>query len=230
MLKKEAKQTARLSIAWKCGDCIHFQKFAKFEKVCSKLGVTDKALAPSCFSPNVFALQKVAPDVLNQIGLLVKDLSTTQSRILMGVLKSRKAFQRYGLAFGMPVYICFGADYLNNYYKGFVIGVASHGDPMVYVTSDLNKAQINRPAILALLKDSVYNVVKFRAKKQELIKKKRLNDPKNTGIFGSNIKKPTVDVGYEPPSMDQVPASWFDAYARRVGKKQSKKGKLEFKV
>lgn len=232
MLRKEVKETTKHTIGFKCRDCIHYRQIANekyYDKVCSKNGVLEKAAAPvRCFHPNVYELQKLVPDVLNQIGLLIKDMTTTQARVLMGVLKWRKEFEHLGLAFGQPVYICFGGDYLNNYYKGFVIGVEK-ANGRIFVTSDLNKKQISRPALLSMLRDSVYNVIQFRKKRDDLIKKGKLNDPKESGIFGTSIKKPKADIGYEPPSMDQVPASWFDAYAKRVGKK-TKKGRMEFHV
>lgn len=234
MLKKEANQSSKLVIGFKCGECLHHTKYAKFEKICFKLGVLAKASAPSCFTPNVFLLQKHSPDVLNQLGLLIKDFSSAQARILVGLLRSRKAYERYGLAFGMPVYVRFGSDYLNNYFRAYVISVTVHGEPMVYVTSDLNRKQTNAPAVMALLPDSVLTISMFKKKKQDLTKRKLLKDPKPT-VFGKPVKGKKAEIDYEPPTLENVPASWFDAYARRTLKdskhlKKNKEGDLTYKV
>lgn len=235
MLKKEAGLASpKLTIGHKCSECLHFLKIAKFEKVCSKLSVLGNANAPACFNENVYVLQKHSPDIFNQLGLLLKDFSSAQSRILIAVLRKKKTYERYGLAFGMPVYVKFGADYLGNYYRGYVISVSAHGDPMVYVTSDMNRKQSNKPVIMALLPDSVLTISQFKKKRAELLAGKKLKDPTPT-IFGKTISKNKVSINYEPPTLENVPASWFDAYARRTIKdskrlKKEKDGSLTYKV
>jgi hypothetical protein len=213
----------------KCGDCLHFEKIAhsKYPKPCIHLGVGKKANAPNCYDDNVFLLQRVEPDILNQIGLLHKDMNSSQSRILANTLRRRKQFRRAGVAFGMPVFVCLGRDYLNNYYKGYVIGVQNHGEPLIFVTTDLNKKQVAKPAILSLLKESVLNVQEFARKRRELIKKKHLNDPDNS-FMGTKIKKNKADEMYEPPTLETVPETWFDLYAKRKVKPGSKG--LKFKL
>lgn len=232
-IKSADTKPAKLVLNMKCGDCVHFEHYAKFEKPCSKLGVMKFRDAPDCFMPNVFAFQRMSPDILNQIGILFKDFTPSLARILMGLLYKRKAYSRYGLAFGMPVYFHLGSDYLNNYYRGYVVGVNSrNSQPIVYVTSDLSKKQVSNPAILALFPDSVYNIVAFKKKRQALTEAGRMNDPKMM-LTGSK-KKPVADIGYEPPTMDSVPASWFDLYSK-AGKekapfKKGKDGTIEVKV
>jgi len=233
MLKKPESKMAKLAVHFKCGDCIHFEKYPKYEKVCSKLGVERHANAPICFSPNIFKLQPLPSDVLNQIGLLFKDFTTSQARILFALLKTKKTFARLGLAFGMPVYICLGPDYLSNYYRAYVIGASVYGDRVVYVTSDLNRRQVSKATIMALLPDSIFTVSKFKRKRKVLGKKGRLVDPGSSFIM-RGVKKKEVTIEYEPPTMETVPASWFDKFSKQVGSskkkiKNLKKG-LEFKI
>lgn len=217
MQKKEITASSKLSLGFRCGDCLHLDKISKFEKVCSKLGITKNALAPACFAPNVFELQKVTPDILNNLGLMIKDLNSTQCRILLGLLKARKSFERYHLAFGQPVYFHVGQDYLSNYFKGFVVSVSSFGEPTVYVTSDLNKKQVAKPAMLVLSPESVFTISRFKKKKDSLVKRNLVNDPKPF-YFMKKVHPKEVDVSYEPPTMESVPDSWFDVYAGGKGK------------
>lgn len=227
MLKKEiTPKNSRLTIGFKCKECLHFAKHPKFEKLCSKLGVLANADAPACFTPNVYSLQKHSPDVMNHLGLLIKDFSAPEARILIALLRSKKVYERYGLAFGMPVYVRFGADFLGNYYRGYVIGVAPHGEPMVYVTSDMNRKQSNKTVIMALLPDSILTISEFKKKRDELIANKKLKDP-NPTVFGKPVRKKHVDIDYEPPTLETVPTSWFDAYSTRTLKDSSKKLKKE---
>lgn len=213
MLKKDDTASSKIVIGLKCGECFHYEKYAKFEKPCSKLGVTRKANAPACFTPNVFALQKVAPDILAQLGFLLKEFTAPQARILLSLLRSKRTYDRYGLAFGQPVFFRLGQDYVANYFRGFVVGVTSHGEPMVYVSSDMNKKQIGTPNMLALMPDSVFSVSKFKAHRTKLIDSGKINDPNPLPLF-KKVHPKTVSIDYEPPTIESVPDHWFDAYSR----------------
>ncbi len=232
-LRSADEKSAKITFTPKCGDCMHFDHYAKFQSVCSKLGVLKNRLAPPCFTENVFVLQKQSPDVLNQIGLLLKDFTPSQARILLAILAKKKKYKEYGLAFGMPVYFHLGSDYLNNYFKGYVVGVANRGEPMVYVSSDLNKKQVNKPAMLALYPDSVFTISQFEKKKKSLADNNRLNDPKITTIGKKNKTEISDVFDFEPPTLEAAPASWFDIYSK-VGKEKAnfKKGKngIEFQI
>jgi hypothetical protein len=220
----ERKPAARHLIGFKCGDCLHHEKYPRYEQPCSKLGVTNKADAPECFTPNAFAFGSISPDVLCQLGLILNAFTASQQRVLLGILKNSNAFRKYGFAFGQPVFFHVGNDYLGNYCKGFVIGVVSHGEPLVFITSDLGSRKSKQPVTLALFPDSVISVTDFVKKRNQLVQQDKINDPalarkrKKAGL-----EKATPE--YDPPTMESVPASWFDAYSkpRDDGKKKGKK-------
>ncbi len=233
MLKREGSQSSKFTIQHKCGECLHFDKIAKFPKLCSKNGVMRNADAPSsCFTPNYFLLQDLSPDTLNQLGLLMRNFTPRQSRVMISLLRNKKQFDKYGLAFGMPVYVALGSDYLSNYYRAFVISVSTHGDPCVFVSSDLGEKQLSSPCIMSLLPDSVFTVTQFVKKKADLIRRNRIKDPSPNTVWAKKAAK-KANEEYEPPTMDTVPASWFDSFAKRSTetlKIKKVKGGLEFKV
>lgn len=229
--KKVIPITTKTSIQQKCGECLHFKNNAKYEKPCSQLGVKRFASAPTCFYPNIYALTTKSPDALYQIGLLLHNFSTSESRILLSLLNQNKTFERsYDLKFGQPVYFKLGADFLVNYFKGYVAGVATAGEQQVFVTSDMGGQQRHKPVIATLLRDSVYSISEFKKKRSQLEKEGRFNDPnpKYTPV----AKK--VDVKYEIPSMESAPAEWFDSFGARLKSrsklKKGKDGSLVFKV
>jgi hypothetical protein len=214
VLKKEQTASNKLQLGFKCGECLHHEKYSKFEKPCIALGVTKQASAPSCFTPNVFRLQKHTPDILNQLGFLLKDFSSADARILLGLLRSKQTYEKYKLMFGQPVYVRLGQDYLSNYYLGYVIGVAGHGNPMVYVTSDMHRTQIANPAIMALLPDSVFSTVTFKKKRAQLKQNNLLVDPKP--LFNKRQASKAKADTYEVPTLESVPASWFENFSDRT--------------
>jgi hypothetical protein len=227
------------SIGIKCGDCIHFKRISKFEKPCSLLGRKHFADAPDCYAPDVYLLAKHNPEILFNLALLYKEFTAQETRVFMSLLKKSKTFEKAKLQFGMPVYFCVSTDYLSNFYRGFVLDVTSSGDAQtVSVTSDLSKAQRDRPMIGMFLRDSIYTVSEFKKKKVQLHKANRLLDPKPK--FSAVADKSIVaNIDYVPPSMDNAPREWFDkqdkskAKSKFKGVQKSKRrldGNLEFNV
>jgi hypothetical protein len=232
--KAEIPRSKRTSLVQKCGDCLHFETVAKFEKVCSKLGTKRFADAPSCYSANVFMLTKKNPDRLHQIGLMFHDFTFQEKRILMSLFKSEKIFEKkYKLTFGQPVYFYLARDYLSNYFRGFFVGAASNGDSTVYVASDLSGRQRTNPCTASLFRTSVFSVSEFKKKKAVLIKAHRITDP---NPLAKEFKRtpPAPADKYQPPSMETAPSKWFDQYDKRLesGKKLKRQadGSILFKV
>jgi len=221
--------SSRNSIQQRCGDCLHFKLSAKFEKPCSQLGVKSYGAAPNCFSPNVYAMAQKSPDLLFQIGLMFHNFTPSQARVLLSLINMNKVFVKsYGLKFGQPVYFRLGNDFLGNYFRGYVAGVASAGEQQVFVTSDLSGAQKLKPVIATLNRDSVFSVSDFKKKREELVAKGRLQDPTP---LKTRPKK--IDEKYEVPSMEKAPEEWFNTYgAKMSSKKKLKKTKdgLSFKI
>lgn len=222
----------KASIGIKCGDCIHFKRMKKFEKPCSDLGRKHFADAPDCYSPDVYILAKHNPEILFNLALLYKDFTSQETRVFMSLLKKSKAFEKTKLQFGMPVYFSISNDYLNNYYRGFVLDVTSSAPQNVFVTSDLNNTQRTKPMIGTFMRESVYSVTEFKKKKAQLQKAGKLVDPKPK----FTLSEDTVALGksdYHPPSMDDAPREWFDKSGKAKPKKAIKKrldGTLEFQV
>jgi hypothetical protein len=221
----------------RCGDCLHFKHISKFERVCSTLGVKQFAEAPTCFSPNVYALTKKNPDILHQLGMLLREFTPAETRVFMALLRQKVSMDKnYGLAFGQPVMFRIGGgDYLSNYFKGYVIGVASVGDGQVFVASDMSKTQRNMPATATLLPSSVYPLSKWKKKKAELVKDKKLKDP-NPLYSPTALKKEELTIDYKVPTLEDAPSAWFDKtdgggkLKSKKKLKQGKDGSVEFNV
>lgn len=225
MLKKKVIPIAKTSIGLKCGDCLHFNTTAKFEKTCVNLGVKKFSDAPSCYAPNVYFLGRKNPDVINQLGFLLRDFTAQDQRIFLSLLKQASSFEKkYKLKFGQPVYFCLGSDYLSNYFSGYVIGVADAGEGQVFVGSDLKGRQRGKPLTCTLLRDSVFTIPEWKKKEAQLKKANRLVDPSPLFNTVALKKSELKEDGYVPPSLDSAPPEWFD----KEPEKKSK-AKLSFK-
>lgn len=220
----------------KCGDCLHFKHVAKFERVCSLLGLKHFAEAPKvCFKVNPHILGKKNPDVLSQIGLLMRDFTPQELRVFAYMIRENALLEKnYKLKFGQPVMFRVGGnDYLSNYFRGYVLGAATVGDGQVFVTSDMATTQRNMPAMMTLLPSSVFTLTAWKKKKAQLIKDKRLKDP--NPLYSSHVEKKELTQDYTPPTLESAPTEWFDKVnggnGRIKGKvKKAKDGTLTFSV
>ena len=77
---KKVIPISKSSIGLKCGDCLFFKQSSKFERPCTELGVKHFSVAPACFSPNVYKLGAKNPDVILQLGLLLRDFDASDTR------------------------------------------------------------------------------------------------------------------------------------------------------
>lgn len=235
MIKKPIKiHREEVSSEFKCGDCVHLSKEPLFEnKVCSQLGIKHYAAAPiRCFTPNAYLLNTESPEVLFQLGLLLKNFNPRQARIIRAILQQHTKLQKkFKLQFGQPVFFRFGGDYLSNYYRGYVTSFNDVEEGVIYVTSDLGRKQRKQPLTARLPRESLYTITEYKKKREQLIKLKRLNDPKP--LFAANAVK--VDETHVPPTMENAPKEWFDKKEARPRKKVPAKfqvinGQLSFKV
>lgn len=239
MLKK--KSDKKVSLGMQCGDCIHFEKVAKYEQPCAMLGVHRKSKAPDCFSPDVFKLRDVEnPDLLGDIGKLFRKLTPKQSRILSFVLsKQGGALNRKKVKFGQPVYFCLGSDYVSHYFKGYVV---SADDESVYVVSKLKpKAENNISA--SFPRDSIFTHREYKEIEKKLLAegrvcmtdedKKRMKKLPTAELLDKKGRVPHVEQfidNYEPPTLDTAPAEWHDIYAAaHQSREKDKKKKLKSK-
>lgn len=217
----------------KCGDCMHFKRVAKFEKVCSQLAVKHYANAPNCFMPDLWKLTELDPKTLYQLGLMFNKADISTMRILTASLKMfPRIRKRYALAFGQPVYFRFGSDYLSNYYRGFVAGAALAGDDQVFVSSNMERSQRKQPMMAQLMRSSVFTNTEFVKQKAALIKANKIMDPKPLFTPVPKIKGDPVD--YVPPSMETAPSEWYDKVSKRPKMKSRIRttitGDMTFKV
>lgn len=230
--KKIIPISPKTSIGFKCGECLHFSRLAKFEKPCSFLGIKAFATAPTCFSPDVFKLQKTNPDIIYQIGAILKDFSSTEARVLIALLRNIKTQEKfYKLKFGQPVYFCLSNNYLSNYFMGFVVGVANVGEEQVFVSSNLGKQQRKHPMLGSFIRESVLTVSEFSKKKKELIALNRIQDPKKLFTPSTLVKETASD--YDIPNMETAPQDWLEKLDTAKIKKKPKReldGTLSFKM
>jgi len=233
MLKKDTFQ--KVSLGVHCGDCIHFNGPAKFEKACSMLGVDSRSRAPDCFNPDVFKLKDTSnPELLKELGNLIRNFKPHQLRIMAFMLaRQGNAMSKAKLKFGQPVYFSLGGDYLSHYFKGYVV---SASDDSVYVVAKLNKCKTNTS--LTLDRTSVLTRTEYKELESTLVDENR--------IFMSPAEKrkcrvlpiaeqldekgrvPHVEQfkdDYEPPSIDTAPPEWLNVYAAANEEKRKKKKK-----
>lgn len=197
------------------------------------MGVDAKSKAPDCFSPDVFRLNSIAsPELIGQIGRLIKDFSPAQSRILSHLLsKNGNDIHRHGFKFGQPVYFTLGEDYLSHYFKGYVIGAC---EDYVYVSAKLNKARSNTS--LTCIPTSLLSFKQYKEKEKKLLKSKRIfmseKDKRHLMKLPlaehidkhGCVKLPEqVQIDYEPPTLDTAPASWFNIYDTSIQAKLRKR-------
>jgi len=207
----------RLTLGIKCGDCIHYKRGpAKFESVCSELGVQSFAKAPNCFSPNVYALAKVSDDALTKLGSIVRDMTTQQLRLLIFSLRSSAQIHKVNLQFSQPVYFTLGGNYLSHYFKGFVIGVSDDFQHVIVSASLSGSCKTT----LYMLVDSLLTGSQFKKKRVALVKAKRIKPRKPDSSLGNAIAEGelmlynsagvAVDIDYTPPTVDSAPVEWID--------------------
>lgn len=215
---KKVIPISKSSIGLKCGDCLFFKQSSKFERPCTELGVKHFSIAPACFSPNVYKLGAKNPDVILQLGLLLRDFDASDTRILMAILKQQTAFEKhYSLKFGQPVYVRIGDDYVSNYYRAFVIGVAECGDSMVFLASDLSRRQRHNPAVMSMFRDSLLTIPQWKAVRKKLQDAGKVIDPKSQ--VTKKARGSMIKIDYEPPTIDQAPKEHRESKSKKVNKK-----------
>lgn len=238
MLKREEGHGTSLQV--KCKSCIHHSKVPHPEdkKVCESLGITAAAKACSQFNPDFIKLAGVSHDLIKPLGNFMRDCTSEQTQILAFYIRNAEYAKRQKLRLGQQVAFCLSADYLQNYFRGYVLSVSKDGE-FVYITSNLNQKEGN--TMLTLLRKNVLTVLEFKLKKKKLIKSGRVVEPQgrrghktlfdqlsmNKKEFlsyrGTLASKPD---DYVPPSIDSVPDTWLDS---RQAAKMSEQRKKEIK-
>ena len=210
----------RLSLNIKCRDCIHFKRGpAFFEKKCKDLGILPEARACQAFTPDIYKLSRVEADTIFNLGKLVKDFKETHFRILSFIFRNMSLIKRSKLKFGQPVYINLSSpyiDYLDAYYKGYVLGVSKSGD-QIFITSSLRKTTDN--VYLSVLPSSILTLAQFKKRRKKLKKFGRVKIPKKY-ITANLEEKPPIyrkPITDEVPTIDNIPPEWFSPSSLKKG-------------
>ena len=183
----------------KCGDCKSFSKQKKYEDTCKNLGIIATSKAPTCFEPDLDSFRKISslPN-LEELGKLIKDMSSKQARILAHLLQKQSKMLDRTFYIGQPVYVCLGEEYLSHYFKAFVLDYEENGD---YVTIVSKLKNCKAATKLFLKRESLLNQLQFNQKAIELSDSGRIvREPKefehfrNLPIADKLSKKGLIDV------------------------------------
>ena len=222
MLKKDVLGTASaksLDEAFHCSECLHHQQYAHpaKEKPCIELGVRGVGLAPKCFSPDITQLF-TNTDQFVQIATFFQGTTHKQRRILLGMFRAHKKSQ---FPIGTKLYFRVGKDYISNYLIAYSAGHTSSGQLML-LGSPNKRTRGSRFTSYLSSTEGLLTSTEWKKKREELRAQGLIFDPSNRVI-----KKATVDVDYNPPTIDEVPAEWYD---KTQVKKRRKTDPLEFTI
>jgi hypothetical protein len=201
-----------LAEAFRCGECLHFKTHPHLSRkeLCSKEGVRAYGVAPKCFTPDIPQIAQNS-DQFVQLAAMFTNYTPKQKRILLGMLRMK---DKPGLAFGTKVYfLSFGKDYLSNYLSGYVMGYTSSGE---LILSGSPEQKARGRSYIAYLNDTdnLLTAKQWRAKRAELQAANKVIDPQGMKVRGSKVAQDG-----EPPTIDSVPAEWYD---KHVAKKRRK--------
>jgi len=222
MLKKDvlgAASAKSLDEVFKCGECLHHKKHALASKgkPCVELGIKVFALAPKCFTPDITVLA-TNTDQFVQLAALFQSTTHKQRRILLGLLRNQKKKQ---FTIGTKLYFRVGKEYLSNFLVAYSAGYTSSGELMLIGSPNM---KTRGSSFTSFLKsdEGLLTPTEWKKKKAELQEAGLIFDPANR-----IIKKASVVDDYEPPSIDAVPAEWYD---KTVKKTRSRTDPLEFTI
>lgn len=183
----------------KCGDCLHFKHSAHPSKpsICSIIGTKHFANAPSCFTANVQVFRTVSKKAVDQLSVLVSNLTGTQSRVLIGLLAQQSKLERRGLRFLESVYICLGKPYLSNYYKAYALNVEPGGNLLLVGDSYLQNQSSN--IVFSVDPKSIITTKEFAKIHKTLVDSGKINEPRKPVKLatGSTDEIPTIETSQE---------------------------------
>lgn len=207
MLKKDTLGTASkksLGEAFKCGECLHFRQHphTSHQTVCFKEGVRSFSPAPSCFTPDITQVATNS-DQLVQLAALFAGYNVKQRRILLAMLRSKDSAKKK-LTFGTKVYfLSFGKDYISNYLSGYVWGYTSTNELMIGGSPD-PKSRGKSYCMYCKDDSHLMNQAEWKVKRLALRQAGKVQDPT------VKFKPKSAVADYEPPTLDNAPASWHD--------------------
>jgi hypothetical protein len=196
---KEQTGGSKFNASLLCGDCLHFhgQPHPRFEAACAKLGIGSKSEAPSCYTPDVTAFRSLSKDTFTVVAALVGSMTPRQSRVLMGTLKYAGSLEKVGMTFLQECYFCMGSEqeaYLDDYMKGFVVGLNKAGGLIVVGTDFLQGSKNSMVAYLD--KASILDEKGFNRRRKKLVELGKIRKPQVIRMVKKNTYVvPTLDDG-----------------------------------
>lgn len=233
--------STKLSIGLKCSDCLHFKGPASphYADKCSKTGVLPFAKACKFYTPDLSKIRQAdgSTELFANLANAAKGLEGAPLRILAYSLLRQDALKKVGLRLGQALYVYlpptlgmpreireqmekYDLHYIDQYYKGYVIGAVNHGDSIeVYISpSEVGKADPYTISLTAKeggrLPEYVVGGKNFRKRCTRLEAEGKAKMPKETRKAINKLlerpwrARPLIDD--EVPTIDTVPREWFD--------------------
>lgn len=251
----------KLAIGLKCSECLHFKGPASphYADKCSKTGVLPFAKACKFYTPDLTRIKQAdgSTELFAALANAAKGMEGASLRILAYSLLRQEPLKKVGLRLGQPLYVYlpptlgmpreirtqmekYDLHYIDQYYKGYVIGAVNHGDSIeVYISpSEPGKADPYTISLTAKeggrLPEYVVGGKNFRKRRTRLEAEGKTKMPKETRKAIAALlerpwrARPLVDD--DVPTIDTVPKEWFERGIEDEGiifhsrKKKKKKG------
>lgn len=190
-------RTTPLNLTFRCGECHFYRNSAhpRLAKPCQSLGVNSAGSAPSCFSPNLYALKDVSKDTLQTIFHLCSTLRPAQLKALAGLMSRPAVLARHDLSFLEEVFFCVGDDYLDNYVRAYALTEAPSGGIMLVGSTFFT--EFPETCAATILRSSLMTRAQFVRKRRELQDAGKLHQPRKA-IRNENL----AAIDYEPPTIE----------------------------
>ncbi len=185
------KKRPPVALGVRCRSCLFFKSRSHhaYKKPCAELGVKQYSRPCKYYFANPFIFLKNDPEYK-----LVKKLLVQYAKLLpdlVGWLNQETATKRTGFSFGQTVYVrMIGDDYLLNYAEATVI---SANREYIYIQT--------KNFTGTFLHASVYTEEQWKRKKKNLIKNKKIRDPKEKEYY--KVKKLPKPIDYDVPTIDK---------------------------
>lgn len=213
-----ARESTASNVKLKCGDCMFLEKEShpSYGMPCEERGIKSFATAPGCYTPNVKSLASISVETFDVIGQIVSACTPSQSRIIMGLFKTQAQLSRLGFYLMQPVFFKLGSeDYLDNYLKGYAMGVGPNKEILLLSTPVQKKKTVYASVCAASLLDE-FTFADHRAR---LVDAGRIYQPKvphkNLNVDDDSYQVPTIETSEE----------LLNSLAANTGKKKPKSSK-----
>lgn len=196
-----SRLTPASNVKMRCGDCIYLssgRSHPQYGQPCNERGILEKAHAPTCFVPDVSAMNSLGSDALEVIGLISSLANSRQSRILIALLRAQSKLKDLGLHLMQKVYFSTsvtGDFYLTDFYAAYALGVGANNEIFLSATPQLSNS--GNMFVASLPASALYDETTFQELKARLVEMGRVQPP--VGMVKLNN---AVDVDYEVPTIE----------------------------